>query len=118
MFARAYKKFQPGRHAEIYLPTLKEQDKTTIELSLNMVNTAASSCLTKEGEKSNLQFTPPRISNVMPKVEPQMPQQIVVEEHPHVPVEENNFLPGQDQYNLEVISLYFTSSITLFSILC
>ena len=26
--ARAYKKFQPGRHAEVYLQTLKEQDRT------------------------------------------------------------------------------------------
>ena len=28
MLARANKKFQPGQHSEIYLLTLKEQDKT------------------------------------------------------------------------------------------
>ena len=28
VFARAHKKFQRGQHSEIYLLTLKEQDKT------------------------------------------------------------------------------------------
>ena len=37
VLARVYKKFQPGRHAEIYLLTLKEQDKTKIELPLDKV---------------------------------------------------------------------------------
>ena len=42
VLARAYKKFQPGRHAD----TLKEQDKTKIELLLDKVSILASSCRT------------------------------------------------------------------------
>ena len=49
----------------------------------------------------------------MAEAEPQMPQLIVVEKHPPAPVEENDFLPGQDQNNLEVISLHFIFSIYL-----
>ena len=36
--ARAHKKFQHGQHSEIYLLTLKEQDKTKMELSPDMVS--------------------------------------------------------------------------------
>ena len=49
MLARAHKKFQLGRHAEIYLLTLKEQDKTKIEFPLDMVSISASSCRTNPG---------------------------------------------------------------------
>ena len=38
MLARAHKKFQRGRHSEIYLLTLKKQDKTKMELPLDMVS--------------------------------------------------------------------------------
>ena len=38
MLARAHKKFQRGQHSEIYLLTLKEQDKTKMELPLGMVS--------------------------------------------------------------------------------
>ena len=38
MLARAHKKFQRGQHSEIYLLTLKEQDKTKMELRLDMVS--------------------------------------------------------------------------------
>ena len=36
MLARAHKKFQRGQHSEIYLLTLKKQDKTKMELPLDM----------------------------------------------------------------------------------
>ena len=36
--ARVNKKFQRGQHPEIYLLTLKEQDKTKMELPLDMVS--------------------------------------------------------------------------------
>ena len=38
MLARAHKKFLREQHSEIYLPTLKEQDKTKMELPLDMVS--------------------------------------------------------------------------------
>ena len=38
VLARAHKKFQRGRHAEIYLLTLKGQDKTKMELPLVMLS--------------------------------------------------------------------------------
>ena len=38
VLARAHKKFQRGKHSEIYLLTLKEQDKTKMELPLDMVS--------------------------------------------------------------------------------
>ena len=38
MLARAHKKFQREQHSEIYLLTLKEQDKTKIKSSLDMVS--------------------------------------------------------------------------------
>ena len=38
VLARAHKKFQRGQHSEIYLPTLKEQDKTKMKLSLDIVS--------------------------------------------------------------------------------
>ena len=49
MLARAHKKFQRGRHSEIYLLTLKKQDKTKMELPLDMVSISASiaSCRTR-----------------------------------------------------------------------
>ena len=47
MLARAHKKFQRGRHSEIYLLTLRKQDKTKMELPLDMVSISASSCRTK-----------------------------------------------------------------------
>ena len=49
--ARAHKKFQLGRHSEIYmyLLTLKEQDKPKIELPLDVVSISASSCRTNPG---------------------------------------------------------------------
>ena len=46
MLARAHKKFQRGQHSEIYLLTLKKQDKTKMELPLDMVSISASSCRT------------------------------------------------------------------------
>ena len=46
MLARAHKKFQRGRHSEIYLLTLKKQDKTKMELPLDTVSISASSCRT------------------------------------------------------------------------
>ena len=46
MLARAHKKFQRGRHSEIYLLTLNKQDKTKMELPLDMVSISASSCRT------------------------------------------------------------------------
>ena len=46
VLVRAYKKLQAGRHAKIYLLTLKEQDKTKIELPLDTVSMSASSCPT------------------------------------------------------------------------
>ena len=46
MLARAHKKFQRGGHSEIYLLTLKKQDKTKMELPLDMVSISASSCRT------------------------------------------------------------------------
>ena len=46
VLARAHKKFQQGRHSEIYLLTLKKQDKTKMELPLDMVSISASSCQT------------------------------------------------------------------------
>ena len=48
MLARAHKKFQHGQHSEIYLITLKEQDKTKMELPLDMVSLSAPSCRTNE----------------------------------------------------------------------
>ena len=47
VLARAHKKFQRGRHSEIYLLTLKKQDKTKMELPLDMVSLSVSSCRTK-----------------------------------------------------------------------
>ena len=38
MLARCHKKFQREQHSEIYLLTLKEQDKTKMELPLDMVS--------------------------------------------------------------------------------
>ena len=38
MLARAHKKFQRSQHLEIYLLTLKEQDKTKTKLSPDMVS--------------------------------------------------------------------------------
>ena len=38
MLAGAHKKVQRGQHPEIYLLTLKEQDKTKMKLSLDMVS--------------------------------------------------------------------------------
>ena len=38
MLARAHKKFQRGQQSEIYLLTLKEQDKTKMELPHDMVS--------------------------------------------------------------------------------
>ena len=38
VLARAHKKFQREQHSEIYLLTLKEQDKTKMKLSLSMVS--------------------------------------------------------------------------------
>ena len=38
MLARAHKKFQREQYSEIYLLTLKEQDKTKMELPLDMVS--------------------------------------------------------------------------------
>ena len=46
MLARAHKKFQRGQYSEIYLLTLKEQDKTKMELPLDMVSISASICRT------------------------------------------------------------------------
>ena len=46
MLARAHKKFQRDQHSEIYLLTLKEQDKTKMELPLDMVSISASICRT------------------------------------------------------------------------
>ena len=46
VLARAHKKFQRGQHSEIYLLTLKEQDKTKMKLSLDMVSISASICRT------------------------------------------------------------------------
>ena len=46
MLARAHKKFQRGQHSEIYLLSLKKQDKTKMELPLDMVSISASSCRT------------------------------------------------------------------------
>ena len=43
---RAHKKFQQGRHSQIYLLTLKKQDKTKMELPVDMVSISASSCRT------------------------------------------------------------------------
>ena len=49
MLARAHKKFQRGQHSEIYLLTLKKQDKTKMELPLDMVSISAFSCRTMSG---------------------------------------------------------------------
>ena len=38
VLARAHKKFQRGKHSEIFLFTLKEQDKTKMELPLDIVS--------------------------------------------------------------------------------
>ena len=46
MLARAHKEFQREQHSEIYLLTLKEQDKTKMELPLDMVSISASICRT------------------------------------------------------------------------
>ena len=37
-WARAHKKFEPCQHSEIYLLTLKEQDKTKVELPIGIVS--------------------------------------------------------------------------------
>ena len=42
MSARAHKKFVCEQHSEIYLLTLKEQDKTEMELPLDMVSVSDS----------------------------------------------------------------------------
>ena len=54
VLARAHKKFQHGQHSEIYLITLKEQDKTKMELPLDMVSLSASSCRTIIISRGNL----------------------------------------------------------------
>ena len=41
VLARAHKKFLCEQHSEIYLLTLKEQDKTKMELPLDMVSISA-----------------------------------------------------------------------------
>ena len=46
LLARAHKKFQCGQHSETYVLTLKEQDKTKMELALDMVSISASICRT------------------------------------------------------------------------
>ena len=46
VFARAHKKFHRGHHSEIYILTLKEQDKTKMEFPLDMVSISASICRT------------------------------------------------------------------------
>ena len=46
MLARAHKEFQREQHSEMYLLALKEQDKTKIELPLDMVSISASICRT------------------------------------------------------------------------
>ena len=38
VLARAHKKFQREQHSEIYLLTLKKQNKTKMKLSLDMVS--------------------------------------------------------------------------------
>ena len=43
VLARACKKLQPARHAEICLLTLKEQDNTKIEFPLDMLSISATS---------------------------------------------------------------------------
>ena len=52
--ARAHKKFQRGQHSEIYLLTLKKQDKTKMELPLDMVSISAFSCRTNASIKTIL----------------------------------------------------------------
>ena len=50
VLATAHKRFQRGQHSEIYLLTLKEQDKTKMGLPLDIVGInmlfATSSCRT------------------------------------------------------------------------
>ena len=55
MLARAHKKFQRGRHSEIYLLTLKKQNKTKMELPLDMVSISASSCRTTAASSTSNQ---------------------------------------------------------------
>ena len=45
VLARAHKKLQRGRNSEIYSLTLKKQDKTKVELSVDMVSILASNWL-------------------------------------------------------------------------
>ena len=52
MLARAHKKIQRGQHPEIYLLTLKKQDKTKMELPRDMVSISASSCRTTAVKES------------------------------------------------------------------
>ena len=51
VLARAHKKFPRGQHPEIYLLTLKRQDKTKMELPLDMVSISASSCRTNSASE-------------------------------------------------------------------
>ena len=44
VLARAHKKFQRGQHSEIYLLTLNKQDKTKMQLPLDMVSISAFIC--------------------------------------------------------------------------
>ena len=45
LLARTHKKFQRGQHSEICILTLKEQDKTKMELALGVVSKHAFWCL-------------------------------------------------------------------------
>ena len=47
VLGRTYKKFQRGQHSEMYLLTLKEQDKTKMKFPHDTVSISASSCRTK-----------------------------------------------------------------------
>ena len=44
---KSHKKFQRGQHSELYLLTLKGQDKTKMKLSLDIVSISVSICRTK-----------------------------------------------------------------------
>ena len=57
MLARAHKKFQRGKHSEIYLVTLKGQDKTKMELSLDIVSISASVCRTITNPSKHSEYT-------------------------------------------------------------
>ena len=53
MLARAHKKFLCEQHSEIYLLTLKEQDKTKMELPVDM----ASNCRTTSHRQLSPELT-------------------------------------------------------------